>query len=136
MGSAGSSPHSSISSMSSGSGSEVVPPFNFNKPLEQQQQPFNFNKPETCSLEEGPEVVKDLKWSLSSYFGANHRIARGEKFQVIAKRLPSNGDVQHLMAWDQPITRPFLITTSTTTSTIDIDHDIDTTTNNHVDADS
>ena len=74
-------------------------------------------------------MVKDLKWSLSSYFGANHRIARGEKFQVIAKRLTSNGDVQHLMAWDQPITRPFLI--STTTSTID--HDMDTTTTNHVD---
>jgi len=52
---------------------------------------------------------EDLKWSLNSYFGANHRIARGEKYQVTAKRLTSTGDIEHLMAWDQPITKPFLL---------------------------
>ena len=36
------------------------------------------------------------------------RMARGEDFNVMAKRLNSNGDVQHLMAWEQPITKPFL----------------------------
>ena len=35
-------------------------------------------------------------------------MARGENFNVIAKRLNSNGDVQHLMGWEQPITKPFL----------------------------
>ena len=37
-----------------------------------------------------------------------YRMARGEDFNVMAKRLNSNGDVQHLMAWEQPITKPFL----------------------------
>ena len=94
LGSAGSSPHSSISSLSS---TEA-----FSKP----------NPPVE-------NIKEDLKWSLNSYFGANHRIARGEKFQVIAKRLNSNGDIQHLMAWDQPITKPFLINCSRKIDTID-----------------
>ena len=87
LGSAGSSPHSSISSLSSA------------------DQP---TQPQT-SIPGVKETADDLKWSLNSYFGANHRIARGENFNVIAKRLNSNGDVQHLMAWAQPITKPFLV---------------------------
>ena len=87
LGSAGSSPHSSISS---GSSENHRPP----------------SVPEVQGVSNWTKT--DLKWSLNSYFGANHRIARGEHFNVIAKRLNSHGDVQHLMAWEQPITKPFL----------------------------
>lgn len=100
LGSAGSSPHSSISSLSS---TEPLPSVPVVMPAVKPEEPCN-------------GIKEDLKWSLNSYFGANHRIARGEKFTVIAKRLNSSGDVQHLMAWDQPITKPFLMSPNTALS--------------------
>ena len=101
LGSAGSSPHSSISSLSSSESVANLPILNNNK----------FDAIEDDTIEWKTSIVdpvKQLKWSINSYFEADHRIARGEKFQVIAKRLNSKGEPQHLVAWDQPITKPFL----------------------------
>ena len=124
LGSAGSSPHSSISSLSSTS----EPPSKYeiremtagNPSLPDKSgfpgvssgfglsQKSGFQD-HTAPLRVNVPEKEDLKWSLNSYFGANHRIARGEKFKVTAKRLTSTGDIEHLMAWDQPITKPFLL---------------------------
>lgn len=43
--------------------------------------------------------LSDLKIPLSNYFGAQARIARGEKFKVHGKRLTLNGDIAYLMEW-------------------------------------
>jgi len=116
LGSAGSSPHSSISSLSCGS----EPPSKYEiRDSNPEKSSFGSTKSSFLnhnSIEDPLRVAvpvvpekEDLKWSLNSYFGANHRIARGEKYQVTAKRLTSNGNIEHLMAWDQPITKPFLL---------------------------
>jgi len=44
-------------------------------------------------------ILSDLKCSLSNYFGAQTRIARGEEFRVKARRLTLNGDIAYLMEW-------------------------------------
>ena len=99
LGSAGSSPHSSISSLSSNN--ESIAPA-----LAPVVIPVVAKK---ANVVEDWKVVKDLKWSINSYFEANHRMARGEKFHVLAKRFDCKiGEIQHLMAWEQPITKPFL----------------------------
>ena len=124
LGSAGSSPHSSISSLSS---SESVGSSNLPCTL------LNNNKfdVEEDAIEWKTSIidpVKQLKWSINSYFEADHRIARGEKFQVIAKRLNSKGEPQHLVAWEQPITKPFLSSppnsnSASNTSSLMLDND-------------
>lgn len=47
------------------------------------------------------KFLNDLKHSLNSYFGAETRISKGEKFKVIARRLTIDGDIQYLIEWDQ-----------------------------------
>ena len=130
LGSAGSSPHSSISSLSSAS--DHPPSINNNK-FEDVCGSGNISGNSSCSESTNMDTwknnnenssspssstsptsssVKHLKWSINSYFEADSRIARGEKFQVIAKRQDCKGQEQHLVAWKDPITKPFLSPTS------------------------
>lgn len=44
--------------------------------------------------------IRDLKSSVSSYFGAENRIARGEKCNILARRQNSLGQMQYLIEWE------------------------------------
>lgn len=44
----------------------------------------------------------DLKSSVKDFFGAANRIANGEKFNIIARRVSAHNKVQYLIEWDTP----------------------------------
>ncbi|XP_021362370.1 metal-response element-binding transcription factor 2-like isoform X2 [Mizuhopecten yessoensis] len=44
--------------------------------------------------------MERIKSNISSYFGATDRLKKGEKYDVLAKRVKPGGKVQYLIAWD------------------------------------
>ena len=63
--------------------------------------------------------LDDLK--LSSIFGAETRISKGETFNVVARRLTINGDIQYLINWERDNFKSSPTDTSTTTTTTPIE---------------
>lgn len=51
------------------------------------------------SVKSQPVNMNKLKFNVGAYFGAVDRLAKGEKFDVLARRITCEGTIQYLVEW-------------------------------------
>lgn len=56
------------------------------------------NRP--CSPDTSIDSSADLKTLVHSYFGASNRIANGEDYTILCKRINPDGSEEFLIRWD------------------------------------
>lgn len=61
-------------------------------------QCYSVNRP--CSPNNTIDSSADLKTLVHSYFGTSNRIANGEEYTIICKRINSDGSEEFLIRWD------------------------------------